>query len=73
MNLKKILLSLQGIFKSLIIMKKENKLQKKLSLKKLQIMKINDMRNINGGNGFQNLVLEGQDDPQTPIRQTIKP
>ncbi|MCJ7935735.1 MAG: hypothetical protein MUW56_19435 [Chryseobacterium sp.] len=56
-------------------MKKENKGQKKLSLKKVQIMKINDMRTINGGNGYQQPVgLEGNDDdPQTPIRQTIKP
>ncbi|WP_454046805.1 hypothetical protein [Chryseobacterium sp. Marseille-Q8038] len=55
-------------------MKKENKGQKKLSLKKVQIMRINDLRTIKGGLGYQlGLDDNGDIDPNTPIRQTIKP
>jgi hypothetical protein len=57
-------------------MKKENNGQKKLSLKKVQLMKINEMKTINGGyGGFESqLGLNGNDDdPLTPIRQTVKP
>ncbi|WP_184873939.1 MULTISPECIES: hypothetical protein [unclassified Chryseobacterium] len=54
-------------------MKKENKEQKKLSLKKVQLMKINNLRAINGGSGNQIIDLGDNDDPQTPIRNTIKP
>lgn len=58
-------------------MKKENNVQKKLSLKKVQIMKINDLKRIhggNGGNGNQVFLDEnGEVDPNTPIKHTIKP
>lgn len=48
-------------------MKKENKGQKKLSLKKVQLMKLNEMKTINGGNGTQ-VAFDVQDpnDPNTP-------
>ncbi|MFS4472276.1 hypothetical protein [Chryseobacterium sp. T20] len=58
-------------------MKKENNAQKKLSLKKVQIMKINDLKRIHGGyggNGNQASFDEnGEVDPNTPIKHTIKP
>jgi hypothetical protein len=48
--------------------KAKQKEEKKLSLKKLQLMKITSMRTINGGNGGVTLVLNfntGGDEPPT--------
>jgi hypothetical protein len=47
-------------------MKKIIKKEKKLSLKKLQMMKINDMKTINGGDGSKGLNFNADDDDQTP-------
>ncbi|WP_185117649.1 hypothetical protein [Chryseobacterium sp. PMSZPI] len=47
-------------------MKKQNQDKKKLSFKKLQLIKINSMKTINGGNG------NNFNDPTDPtIRETI--
>ncbi|MDM1557388.1 hypothetical protein PYS58_19170 [Chryseobacterium indologenes] len=50
-------------------MKKIIKQEKKLSLKKLQIMKISDMKTINGGNlggnHLMDFTFEGGDEPPT--------
>ncbi|PWN65043.1 hypothetical protein C1631_020770 [Chryseobacterium phosphatilyticum] len=57
-------------------MKKSVKQEKKLSLKKLQIMKINDMKVIKGGlnlgnNGSMVIDNDGDDDQTpTPLRNT---
>ncbi len=53
-------------------MKKTIKQEKKLSLKKLQIMKISSMKVVNGGGGNQALGFNGSDDDQlpTPLRHT---
>ncbi|SHL28665.1 hypothetical protein SAMN05444360_10130 [Chryseobacterium carnipullorum] len=55
-------------------MKKQNEQEKKLSLKKTQIMKINDMKMINGGSGG-NMgagINDGCDEPlPTPLRHTF--
>lgn len=51
-------------------MKKQDKQEKKLSLKKMQIMKVNDMRIINGGASAG--VNCGGDEPlPTPLRHTF--
>lgn len=53
-------------------MKKNIQQEKKLSLKKMQILKINDMKMINGGgmNSLMELASEGGDEPST-IKQPI--
>lgn len=53
-------------------MKKTLKQEKKLSLKKLQIMKVSDMKVVNGGLANQALNFDGNDDDQTPtpLRKT---
>ncbi|MCF2220963.1 MULTISPECIES: hypothetical protein [Chryseobacterium] len=43
--------------------------EKKLSLKKLQVIKISNMKAINGGYGGQGLELYGDGEPTPPIRQ----
>ncbi|BAP29831.1 uncharacterized protein CHSO_0794 [Chryseobacterium sp. StRB126] len=48
-------------------MKKIIKQEKKLSLKKLQIMKISDMRTINGGYGNQMANFNTGEEPPTQI------
>ncbi len=49
-------------------MKKIIKQEKKLSLKKIQIMKINDMKTINGGNGGNQMVnFNTGEEPPTQI------
>ncbi|WP_164463277.1 hypothetical protein [Chryseobacterium sp. G0201] len=53
-------------------MKKQNKDKKKLSLKKLQIIKISDMKTIKGGSINQVLNFNGGDDPTDPtVHQTM--
>lgn len=55
-------------------MKKQDKQEKKLSLKKVQIMKINDMRMINGGDSYHYGagINCGDDEPlPTPLRHTF--
>lgn len=55
-------------------MKKQDKQEKKLSLKKVQIMKINDMRIINGGDSYNYGagINCGDDEPlPTPLRHTF--
>ncbi|NML68333.1 hypothetical protein HHL23_00745 [Chryseobacterium sp. RP-3-3] len=49
-------------------MKKTIKQEKKLSLKKVQIMKISEMKAINGGND-QLMNINGGDEPPTLIPQ----
>ncbi|WP_139166225.1 hypothetical protein [Chryseobacterium soldanellicola] len=49
-------------------MKKTIKQEKKLSLKKLQIMKINNMKTINGGSN-QLMNINGGDEPPTFVPQ----
>lgn len=51
-------------------MKKENKKQNKLSLKKVQLLKINEMKTIKGGNGYE--LNDGQE-PTAPVKVTIRP
>ncbi|GEN67684.1 hypothetical protein [Chryseobacterium rhizosphaerae] len=51
-------------------MKKTIKQEKKLSLKKLQIMKINDMKTVNGGNQALNYIGDDDDQTPTPLRHT---
>lgn len=46
-------------------MKKQFKKEKKLSLNKVRLMKISDMKTINGGNA---MLLDGNDDPVTKPR-----
>lgn len=47
-------------------MKKTSQNEKKLSLKKLQMMKISNMKTVYGGTGYTRaLQLEGNDDPDT--------
>ncbi|PIF43657.1 hypothetical protein CLU96_0568 [Chryseobacterium sp. 52] len=49
-------------------MKKQNKQEKKLSLKKMQIMKIHDMKIISGGSRGN----DGCDEPlPTPLKHTF--
>lgn len=48
-------------------MKKQNQ-DKKLSLKKVQVMKLSNMKKINGGSGFQQ-GLYGDQEPTPPIQQ----
>ncbi|MFN4363044.1 hypothetical protein [Chryseobacterium hispalense] len=51
-------------------MKKQKQKEKQLSLKKVQIMKISDLKKITGGNSNQNFI--GNGDPTDPtIRQTM--
>lgn len=50
------------------MMKKTNKQEKKLSLKKLQMMKISEMKTVYGGNQVMNLNTGG-DEPPTQIPQ----
>lgn len=59
-------------------MKKEHQNKKKLSLKKIQLTKLNNMNAIHGGNYFGNTDLTnhyitGCEEPPTPIRNTVKP
>lgn len=54
-------------------MKKENKFQKKLSLKKVQLMKINEMITIQGGNGYQQLNFNDEQEPTPPVKATVRP
>ncbi|WP_223560331.1 hypothetical protein [Chryseobacterium lathyri] len=49
-------------------MKKQNH-DKKLSLKKVQVMKLSNMKKINGGSGFQQDFYEDQDPTTPPIQQ----
>ncbi|MDC8098432.1 hypothetical protein [Chryseobacterium rhizosphaerae] len=54
-------------------MKKQIKKDKKLSLNKVQLMKLNDMKTINGGNGPQmNFDVQDPNDQNTPINRTFK-
>lgn len=54
-------------------MKKQNEDKKKLSLKKLQLMKLSDMKTINGGNGVDaGFDVQDPIDPNTPINRTFK-
>lgn len=48
--------------------KKEAQPEKKLALKKLQIMKISDMKTINGGSN-QLMNINGGDEPPTLVPQ----
>ncbi len=53
-------------------MKKQVKKEKKLSLNKVHLMKITDMKTINGGSGAQaGFNLDGNDDQHPTIRQTM--
>lgn len=48
-------------------MKKQNQSEKKLSLKKVQLMKLNAMKTITGGGGNQaGINMNGNDDPNLP-------
>lgn len=59
-----------GNFKHSKIMKKQKQKEKQLSLKKVQIMKISDLKKITGGNSNQNFI--GNGDPTDPtIHQTM--
>ncbi|MET3536771.1 hypothetical protein [Chryseobacterium limigenitum] len=49
-------------------MKKTIKLEKKLSLKKLQIMKVSEMKTLNGGTS-QLININGGDEPPTLVPQ----
>lgn len=53
-------------------MKKQIEKEKKLSLNKIRLMKLNEMKTINGGNGAQaGFNLNGDDDHNPTIRQTM--
>lgn len=70
-NLKNILLFV-SMFKY-VIMKKTIRQEKKLSLKKTQLMKINDMKVITGGGGSIEMNFNtGGDEPPTLIPQGPK-
>lgn len=49
-------------------MKKSNEVQKKLSLKKMQLMKVSEMKTINGGSLQMNFNTGG-DEPPTLVPQ----
>lgn len=49
------------------IMKKQSQDKKKLSLNNVRLMKLNDMKTINGGNGLQQGFYEDQE-PTPPIK-----
>lgn len=54
-------------------MKKQIKKEKKLSLNKVQLMKLNEMKTINGGNGVQAAFdVQDPNNPNTPINRTFK-
>lgn len=53
-------------------MKKRIKKEKKLSLNTVRLMKISNMKTINGGNGAQaGLNFNGDDDHNPTVRQTM--
>ncbi|UCA58270.1 hypothetical protein KB553_14550 [Chryseobacterium rhizoplanae] len=53
-------------------MKKQIKKEKKLSLNKVRLMKITEMKTISGGSGAQaGLNFNGDDDHNPTIRQTM--